>query len=164
MPSLGIAIGVDMRKLGTTALAVMVALILLVIGSPPASAFGSEVLGCAFDTASWQANQCAGGETIGSRSVIHYAAHNLSGTYSKQWTITNDAGNAVTATCSSTVTGNCISSGCTTSSTTCDIMVIVGAELRRYTASLRLTQSGLTRTIQAVGVVYAGDPACLPRC
>lgn len=47
-----------MRRLWAAALALVSALAFLVVGSPPASAFGSEVLGCSIDFTSWTANSC----------------------------------------------------------------------------------------------------------
>lgn len=142
------------RKLLIAAFAHMLALAFLVVGSAPAHAFGSEVLGCWVDgsTEGWTANSCYGDPPI-STPTIHFSPHNLSGSYSMTWTVTGPGGLAITANCSSTTTYNCISSGCTVSSTTCDLTVRKGKYARTYTASLRLTQSGLSRTIQAQALI-----------
>ena len=148
-----------MRKLLTLAFAHVLALAFLMVGSAPAHAFGSEVLGCAVSANAWTANSCAGdGDTP--PPVIHLSAHNLSGSYSMRWSITGPTGYPITSNCSSTTTINCISSGCTVSSATCDLRAQSGKANHTYTASLRLTQSGLSRTIQAQAVVY-GVP-CSP--
>lgn len=150
-----------MRKLWAAVLTPVLALAFFVVGSPAANAFGSEVLGCAVTrltstTQSWTANYCEGGGDPG-YFVIHYSPHNLSGTYSTSWTVTGPTGTVLRA-CSSTNGVPCISSGCTLSSLTCDVQDSSGYSSKAYTATLRLTQSGLTRTIQAQGVVHGHDP------
>jgi hypothetical protein len=144
-----------MRKLWAMVLAPLLTLAFFVVGSPAANAFGSEVLGCAFDSGAWTANSCTGGGD-GWVSVIHYSPHNLSGAYSTSWTVTGPSA-AVTGNCSTTPVP-CIYSGCTASSTTCDIKARSQTTIKTYTASLSLTQSGLTRTIQAQASVYSYDP------
>ena len=149
-----------MRKLWAAVLTPVLALAFFVVGSPAANAFGSEVLGCAVTRLtstyqSWTANYCEGGGDPG-YFVIHYSPHNLSGTYSTSWTVTRSTG-AVLTSCSSSAVP-CIYSGCTLSSLTCDVKDSSGYTNKTYTASLRLTQSGLTRTIQAQGVIGGHDP------
>ncbi|MEO7260382.1 MAG: hypothetical protein ABI047_03865 [Jatrophihabitantaceae bacterium] len=142
-----------MRAFWAAVLTPVLTLAFFMLGSPAATAFGSEVLGCAVDTAAWTANSCGGGGD-GAISVVHYSPQNLSGTYSKSWTVTGPGGTAITGNCNTTAIP-CIYSGCALSSTTCDIKVRSGPNDRTFTASLRLTQSGLTRTIQAQAVIYA---------
>src|SRR4051794_36580578 len=100
-----------MRKLLTAVFALVAALAFFVVGSPSANAFGSEVLGCSVDSATWTANSCGGQGVYHHVSVIHYVPHNLSGSYTKSWliaygsyTVTEACGNGVYP---------CISSGCT---------------------------------------------------
>ena len=153
-----------MRKLWASALTPVLALAFHVIGSPAAHAFGSpaanafgnEVLGCSVNTAAWTANYCEGGGDPG-YYVVHFSPRNLSGAYSTRWTVIGPAGTAITGNCSTT-TYPCISSGCTVSSLTCDIRDTSGYVNKTYTASLRLTQSGLTRTIKAQGLIGGYDP------
>ncbi|HEX8092889.1 hypothetical protein [Jatrophihabitans sp.] len=64
---------------------------------------------------------------------------------------------AALGTCGTTA-APCISSGCTLSSLTCDVRDYSSYVNKTYTATLRLTQSGLTRTIQAQGVIGGHDP------
>ncbi|HST48728.1 hypothetical protein [Jatrophihabitans sp.] len=136
-----------MRRFWTAALALLSALALLVVGSPAANAFGSEVLGCSFDGGTWTANTCDGGGD-GAYHNITFAAHNLSGTYTTSWTVT--FGTTVLST-------NC------NGATTCTIRVkgssIEGRD-RTYWANLKLTQAGQTRTISASALVYGG-PDCI---
>jgi hypothetical protein len=151
-----------MRKILVVAFAHVLALAFLVVGSVPARAFGSEVLGCTVSnsTTGWTANSCTG-DTDVPAPVIHFSPQNLSGSYSMSWTLTGGTTTtgAITANCSSTVTTNCINGGCTATSTTCDVKGQGGRSNRTYTASLRLTQSGLSRTIQAQALLY-GSPCC----
>jgi len=134
-----------MRKLYAAAVALLVALACFIVASPPASAFGSEVLGCSFDSSAWTANSCEDGGD-GLPHVVHFSAHNLSGTYTMSWT-------ASVSNCSSTLTINCVSAGCTSTSTTCDLKVHDGHAIKTFTVNLKLTQSGQTRTISASAVV-----------
>ena len=141
----------------------MLALAFFIVGSPAANAFGSEVLGCSVDSAAWTAYSCGGGGT--GLSLIHYSPQNLSGTYSKSWTLIDQTGSTYTRICSgstdSTTIAPCIYRGCTSSSTICEVKARSGPTNDRvYTARLRLTQSGLTRTIEADAVLYASD-SCL---
>ena len=124
---------------------------------------GNEVLGCAFDAGPWTANSCNIGGTLGDIDVAHFVPHNLSGTYTKSWTVTGPSGTAL-SNCSSTVTYNCISGGCTSTSTTCDITVRTAKNDHTYTASLKLTQSGVTKTISASAVVYGDGSNGCPLC
>lgn len=149
-----------MRKLLIAAFAHVLALAFLVVGSAPAHAFGSEVLGCWVDGSAggWTANSCVG-DVNTPPPTIHFSPQNLSGSYSTSWTLIQNT-HPITANCSSTTTTNCIVSGCTVSSTTCDVRAQSGGKATHtYTASLRLTQSGRSRTIQAQATVY-GDPCC----
>lgn len=139
-----------MRKLWALVITPVFALAFLFLGSAPAQAFGSEVLGCAFNGGTWTANSCAGND------LVQFSPANLSGTYSYGWTIKNPSGATVTTPCSST-TATCLYSGCTTTSSTCTVRVSTPLHDRTYTASLNLTQSGLSRTIQASALVY-GEP------
>jgi hypothetical protein len=142
-----------MRRLWAAVLVPVLALAVFILGNPAANAFGSEVLGCAVNSTAWTANTCSG-DSYGA-ATIHYSPQGLSGTYSKRWTVTTPSGGTITANCSSTLTASCISSGCTLSSTTCDIKVPVRPYIDApWTDTLRLTQSGLTRTIQAQAYVY----------
>jgi len=150
-----------MRRLWAMILAPVLALACFIMGSPAANAFGSEVLGCAVQSAPWTANSCSGGGGNLDNLPIYYSVHTLSGSYSMQWTITDPSGSTITKACSSTVASFCISSGCTASSATCNIVGKVGSSDRKFTALLRLTQSGRTRNIQAVATIW-GDPPCSP--
>ena len=146
-----------MRKLWASALALVSAVAFLVVGSPPASAFGSEVLGCAVDSAAWTANSCSGQGVYHHVSVIHYVPHNLSGSYTKSWLIAYGS-YTVTEACGTGVYP-CISSGCTASSTTCDVQYMTaGAADRVLTGLLTLTQAGQTRSYQANATIYGDDP------
>lgn len=149
-----------MRKLWAAVLTPVLALAFLVVGSPAAHAFGSEVLGCAVNPVtttynSWTANYCEGGGDPG-YFVIRYSPQNLSGTYSTSWTVTGPTGAAL-GTCGTTATP-CIRSGCTVSSITCEVKDSSGYSNKAFTATLSLTQSGLTRTVQAQGVIDGHDP------
>ena len=140
-----------MRRACTLALAPLLTLAFLTMGSGSANAFGSEVLGCYVNSASWTANSCAGGDTdtFTGPFVIHFTPHNLSGTYSYQWTVAN-----ITAACS-TGADPCIYSGCTSTSSSCAIQVAqAGRRDKTFTVTLVLTQSGQSRTLQAQGVIY----------
>jgi hypothetical protein len=149
-----------MRKLLTLLLTPVLALFFLVLGSPSANAFGSEVLGCGVDSAAWTANSCSGGGASSTGPhVIHYAAHILSGSYAMKWTATNGFGQVVTASCGGGTVINCIWGGCTASSTTCDIGAGQFLQDKTFTATLQLTQSGQTRSISANAVIY-GTPTC----
>jgi len=151
------------RKLLLLLLTPLLALFFLVLGSPSANAFGGEVLGCGVDNSAWTANSCAGGgDSSTSAHVIHYAAHNLSGSYSMKWTALNGFGTVITASCNSPQVVNCIWSGCTASSTTCDIGAGQFSQDRTFTATLQLTQSGQTRSVQASAVIRG--VSCPPTC
>jgi hypothetical protein len=150
-----------MGRLWTSIFTPLLALAVFLLGSPAAHAFGSEVLGCAFDSAAWTANSCeGGGDSSVYNTAIHFSPHNLSGTYTKRWTVTNQSGGAV-PNCSSSITFNCISSGCTTT-TVCDLLVHSNIQhTNTYYASLRLTQSGQTRTITASALVDLDGTICI---
>jgi hypothetical protein len=145
-----------MRRIFKLAFTCVIALTLLILGNPAANAFGSEVLGCAFGSSAWTAGACEGGGDQGVIYNVQFSAHNLSGTYSMQWTVKNEA-TLITAQCS-TGSWNCIQSGCTSTSATCTIATKAQPLYsHRLSASLQLTQSGQTRTINAVATV---DPYC----
>jgi hypothetical protein len=156
-----------MRKLLTAALALVSALAFFIVGSPPASAFGSEVLGC--DAGGyWSANSCISSGTQANYTVmlVNYTPQNTSGTYSTSWAVNNKNGTAVTQSCTVTY-GNtpCISSSnsgsCAAGSMWCQIAVRVGpTNDKAFTAALTLTQSGLTRTITATATIQAGTGPC----
>jgi hypothetical protein len=131
--------------------------------SSSSSFTGSEVLGCAFDSGPWTANSCNIFGTSGDIDVAHFVPYNLSGTYTMRWTVTGPSGSAL-SNCSSTVTYNCISGGCTSTSTTCDVNTRAGKNDHIYTASLKLTQSGVTKTISASAVVYGDGSSGCPLC
>jgi hypothetical protein len=138
-----------MRKFWTLVLAPVLALAFFVLGTPSAQAFGSEVLGCGSSpTYTWTANACDAGD-----GIVLFSPHNLSGSYSYRWTITQWDGSVLTSSCNGS-TYPCISSGCTTTSSTCYIETrrIIRYD-RTVTASLRLTQSGQSRTIQATATI-----------
>jgi hypothetical protein len=142
-----------MRKVLSLVSACVLAVALLVVTSPAANAFGSEVLGCAFDSGTWIANSCEGGGDQGQILHVQFSPHNLSGTYSKRWTVYNEGGTPVTASCS---TGAllCIESGCTSTSTICTVETKSGLNgTHQFSAQLQLTQSGNTRTIAATAFV-----------
>ena len=139
-----------MRRLLILLFAPVLSLAFFVLGNPAAHAFGSEVLGCQFGTtgSTWTANSCGPG-----LGVVTFSPHNLSGTYSFGGTIKHD-GVPVTTACSSTSSGPCLSSGCTATSSTCAVKVVPSSSAYRYvTATLGLTQSGRSRTIQATATV-----------
>lgn len=145
-----------MRKLWTLATATVMAIAFFIAGSPAANAWGTEVLGCNWGSG-WIANYCGGGGW----EPVTFSPHNLSGTYSYNWTITVTAGSTtstVTNQCNA-ITYPCIQSGCTATSSTCTINTAGGLHDTTLTASLRLTQSGQSRTIQASATIYA-DPPC----
>jgi hypothetical protein len=114
----------------------------------PARAFGAEVLGC--DAGSgWTANACSGyGESADTNSTdieIYYAVHNLSGTYTYAWTIPSSAS---------------VYSGCTPTASTCNIEVYGSYPATHYyTVSVKLTQSGRSRTLSATATIK-GEPIC----
>jgi hypothetical protein len=148
-----------MRKLCTAALALFSALAFLSVGSPSANAFGSEVLGCSFDSGAWTANSCFGGDNPGVIEQLYFVPHNLSGSYTMSWTVTNKFGAAV-GNCGSGGT-NCISAGCTSTSISCYLSTSTGINDKTFTATLTLTQSGQTRTISATATVYGDSSTCL---
>ncbi|MEO6501741.1 MAG: hypothetical protein ABIQ09_07495 [Jatrophihabitantaceae bacterium] len=145
-----------MRKLWAAALALVSALAFLVIGSTPANAFGSEVLGCSINYP-WTANSCHSNAALADGKPVYanFSAQNLSGTYATSWTITTGTGAAVTQSCTP-YNSLCIESGCTASSLACQIRWSVGYQDRTLTAVLRLTQSGQTRTVTAKATIYEG--------
>jgi hypothetical protein len=144
-----------MRKLWAAALALLSALAFLLVGSPPANAFGSEVLGCDAG-AGWGTPTCTtyGTEPYGTRVYIDFSTHNTSGTYTTSWTLTGGGGASITQNCSSTSTLPCIYSGCTTSSLDCVIAWNVGWRDKTANATLTLIQSGHGRTLTAQATIY----------
>ena len=147
-----------MRKLWAAVLAPVLALAFFVVGSPAANAFGSEVLGCHVNDGTWTANSCVGGGlNTGDLNSIFFDPHNLSGTYAMQWTVNNPDGGTITMTCGTSIIGPCIARGCTSTSTTCFIRARNRAVDKTFTATLRLTQSGQSRTIQASATILR-DP------
>jgi hypothetical protein len=140
--------GAEMRKFWTVSFTTLLTLAFLVVGNPAAQAFGGEVLGCGYPGSSWSPNQCYG---VGGNPV-QFAPHYLSGTYSYQWTIKYSNGTPITNTCTGPYQG-CISSGCTSTSSTCTIMTLDAIHDKTYIATLQLTQAGQSRTIQASALV-----------
>jgi hypothetical protein len=145
-----------MRKAWSLALTPVVALAVSAALTTPAHAFGAEVLGCSVNGAAWTANACSGDSAGGTTaSMIEFAVHNLSGTYTYAWTP------AATTDCSSTTFKPCIYRGCTATASICDIEVGGGGlHDKYYTTSVKLTQSGLSRTLTATATMYA-NPDCL---
>lgn len=147
-----------MRIFRNLVLAPVLALAFFVVGTPAANAFGTEVLGCKYGSASWTANSCSG-----AFDLVTFSPSNLSGSYSYGWTLTQN-GNTVTNICGSGAYGTCISSGCTSTSSTCTVDI---QGTLHYTttvvASLVLTQSGQSRTIQA-SATEAGIKPCINGC
>jgi hypothetical protein len=142
-----------MRKLCTAALALVSALAFFVIGSPPANAFGGEVLGCSSGFG-WTANSCHSSAALSSGTLLLVAfdTHNTSGTYTTSWTFTP----ALNGTCSSTFSNvPCVypGGGCTAGSLSCQIATRVTTYIQTFTAALRLTQAGQTRTVTATATV-----------
>ncbi|HJQ03074.1 MAG TPA: hypothetical protein VJ851_15875 [Jatrophihabitans sp.] len=149
-----------MRKSWALLLTPVLVMFFLILGNPSANAFGAEMLGCSVDSAAWTAKACSGGGSDSSGPhVIHYAAQNLSGSYSMNWTPHNGFGQVITASCGSGTVINCIWSGCTASSTTCDIGAGQFLQDKSFVATVELTQSGQTRSISANAVIY-GTPGC----
>jgi hypothetical protein len=146
------------RKLWIAISTSVLALAFFLVGSPAAHALGSEVLGCAFDSGAWTANACDGGGISGVNNTVHFAAHNLTGTYSMTWTVMKPGG----VTASNCLPGyvDCISSGCTATSTTCDIRVHSGNFDRTFTTTLKMTQSGWVKTLQAQALVFGTESRC----
>ena len=139
-----------MRRFWTLLLTPVLALAFFLVGNPAANAFGSEVLGCAWNGGTWVANNCGGGV-----DNLTFSPHNLSGSYSYSWTVKYGA-STVTSPCTSGIEP-CILSGCTTTSSTCTIYAEDPYPLhdKVITASLRLTQSGQSRTITASGTALS---------
>jgi hypothetical protein len=142
-----------MRKLSKAALALVSALALFFVGSPPASAFGGEVLGCSAGFG-WTAGSCHSSASLSSGTLllVTFEAHNTSGTYDTSWAFTP----ALNGTCNSSFTNvPCAYSGntCTAGSVTCQIATRVTNATQTYTAALTLTQSGQTRTVTATATV-----------
>lgn len=147
-----------MRRFVTFLLSPVLALAFFLAGSPAANAFGSEVLGCAWNGGPWIANNC------GSNNYnLTFSARNLSGSYSYSWTV-KYASSTLTTPCGSGI-DPCILSGCTATSSSCTIYADNPwpAGDKVVTASLRLTQSGQSRTITASATNDSFTPAC-PTC
>ncbi|HJQ01805.1 MAG TPA: hypothetical protein VJ851_09400 [Jatrophihabitans sp.] len=139
----------EIRRFWTLILTPVLALVFLLAGSPAANAFGSEVLGCAWNGGTWTANTCGYGD-----ADITFSPQGLSGTYSYRWTISISG------------TGyNSIVSGCTTTSTTCTLDVQPSTyQKRNIDVALQLTQSGVSRTISATAYVYSSSGCVRPAC
>ena len=153
-----------MRKMWALALAPLLTFAFLMLGSAPANAFGSEVLGCNNDApyhTGWQADRCyVGGDYywVGDVARIDFVPHYLSGTYTYAWSVGNQSTSTFypfTRSCTSDTDYNCILTGCTTTTSTCSVAAKVGATSHDVSASLKLTQSGLSRTISATASVLA---------
>ena len=143
-----------MRRFCALTLAPVMALAFFFVGTPAANAFGAEVLGCAWWNDPWVANNC--GSSVG---LVTFSAHNLSGTYSYNWTFTL-GGNPITfAPCNGTQSA-CLNSGCTATSSTCAINDDGAKRDSTLVASLRLTQAGQSRTITATAIVEASSSDC----
>lgn len=147
-----------MRRFWALALTSIFALALFVLGTPAANAFGAEVLGCKFGSASsWTANSCSGSYGV------TFSPSNLSGTYTFGWTVTQN-GTPITNMCSSGTGGACIDSGCTATSSTCTVYPQASLySTETAVATLVLTQSGQSRTIQATATVDRVKP-CINGC
>jgi hypothetical protein len=142
-----------MRRLWAAALTPVLGLAFLVVGGGSANAFGGEVLGCAFSGSSWTAGSCDGYTTA------TYSFVNLSGTYSFGWTFTENGLNATIKPCNGTYLP-CINSGCTATSSTCTITHEPLQAPQTITATVRLTQSGLSRTVQASATFERDGSGC----
>ena len=149
-----------MRRWLISALVVALTGFFMVLSSPTANALGSEVLGCGFaPNYTWSANQCTGND---STAWVQFSAHYLSGAYSYQWSITDGYGAPITRTCTGlpATDQGCLYSGCTASSSTCTVTLEDQPSVLIYTASLRLTQSGQSRTIQAAATANPEKEPC----
>jgi hypothetical protein len=140
-----------MRKLLTAAIALISALAFLVVASPSASAFGSEVLGCHFDSDAWSAGPCYIDGPQSTLTYLHFEPHNTSGSYLHSWSLINQNGAAVTQSCDSTISSvPCIYSGCTTSTPlACVVANRIGANDHSITATLYLAQAGQAENVTA---------------
>jgi hypothetical protein len=130
-----------MRRLWTLLVTPLLALAVFLVGNPAANAFGSEVLGCAWDGGSWIANNCGSGT-----AEVTFSAHNLSGSSTYSWTLTI-GGSTFSNSCAGVTP--CIVSGCTATSSSCTVADDEFVHSRVLTASLQLTQAGHSRTITA---------------
>ncbi|HEY0639432.1 MAG TPA: hypothetical protein VGD67_17430 [Pseudonocardiaceae bacterium] len=154
-----------MRKAWSLALAPLMTLAFLTIGSGSAKAFGSEVLGCSVDTASWRSHYCTGGggQDPNATYVIHYSPRNLSGGYVFNWSLTmSNVGSAIPITerCGATTSYPCIASGCYAGpaySTTCDVLVKQAVYARVYAAYLELSQAGQSSTLSVGATIHKLD-------
>jgi len=142
-----------MQRFWTLLLTPVLALTVFLTGSPAANAFGGEVLGCAWNYGTWYANDCGGGN-----GTLGFSVHNLSGSYSYNWTVTY-GGYPFTRQCSSGIQP-CILGGCTVTSSSCLVFAGDPAPLhdRVVAATLRLTQSAQSRTLTASGTALAASP------
>lgn len=149
-----------MRKLCTLAVALLSAVAFLVVGSPSASAFGSEVLGCDFGLG-YHASTCATSATWSTGTTVeaNFYPANLSGTYGWSW-VAYDDGVRVTTNCVSINNAGCIDRGCTATSTQCVVQDHVGGG-NSIVAYLTLTQSGRSETLTATATIKdAADGGC----
>ena len=142
-----------MRRLWAAALAPALGLAFVVMASGPADAFGSEVLGCWFTPQTWTAGSCTG------QTQAIYSVHNLSGTYSYAWTFTMKGTPLALSSCAPPNGGACIASGCTATSSTCTVNDSPLVD-RTITATVRLTQSGLSRSISASATFQPDGGTC----
>jgi hypothetical protein len=111
------------RKLLTAVFALLAALAFFVVGSPSASAFGSEVLGCDAGLG-WTASACHSSAALDDNHLvgIRFSPNNTSGSYTTSWTITTSTGATITQTCSSTYSNTpCILTGCSAGSLSCQV-------------------------------------------
>jgi hypothetical protein len=147
-----------MCRFRTLLLTAVLALAFLLVGIPAANAFGSEVLGCAWNGGSWTANNCGSSD-----GTLTFSAQNLTGSYSYSWTVTYGA-STLTTLCGSGIEP-CIQSGCTATSSSCTVYADNPYPLhdKVITASLTLKQSGQSRTVTASGTAYSYKDPC-PLC
>jgi hypothetical protein len=144
-----------MRKLWTAVLALVTALAFLIVGSPPASALGGEVLGCSVDF-DWTAGSCQGiRHNSGTLNLVDFQVRNTSGTYGSSWSITIGT-TPVTTTCVSTFASTpCLAGGseCTAGSLSCQVYARVGDGNQTFVATVVLSQSGQSETLTATATV-----------
>lgn len=152
-----------MRKLCTAALALLSAVAFLIVGSPSASAFGSEVLGCNVGVG-WHASTCQTPLLWSTGTTVYadFYPANLSGTYGWSWTAYDD-GVPVTTHCVSVNNVGCIVRGCTATSTDCEVQDHVGGA-SSITAYLTLTQSGRSETLAATATIRDSADGGCPKC
>jgi hypothetical protein len=129
--------------------------------------------GCYSDAAGspagWESPQCAVGgayDSVGDLEDVDFVPHNLSGTYSFVWTVGIQGATTftpITRACASDTDYNCIASGCTATtaaSTSCDVVAKVGATRKMFSATLKLTQLGQSRSITAYADIVPASICC----